>query len=368
MDIAEVMLTICVILLSGIGIVFFILSLKGINKQKNELREIQQKNKDWDNYLRKLQTIIDNNIQNSQNRPVELEDEDFKKLYYEIHLLRSGINNYNELKSNQLDILLSNEGIKSFDYNKFVFQLSQMTNIQYLFSMLNTQKEEQYSYAINVLSDVLHTIKNPLAGIKAVISILKNEKKNDKEIMEKILDLEDYIKSIDSILNTYRMIAKDNSEQNGQIISLNEEVEKRSKLLMISLGKKVQFKNNICEVNLDKTTIDILILSLSCIWENSISFSKDNGEITTSAFFSENMLTIEVVNRGPVINSKIIEKIFDQGFSTRGSTGRGLSIAKKAIETKLNGTIVCKNIGNEIGVKFTIIIEVKRNNGKNSTN
>ncbi len=47
MDIAEVILTICVLLLSVIGIVFFVLSIKGINKQKSELREIQQKIKIW---------------------------------------------------------------------------------------------------------------------------------------------------------------------------------------------------------------------------------------------------------------------------------------------------------------------------------
>lgn len=63
----------------------------------------------------------------------------------------------------------------SFDYQKLLRQIADMTNIQYLFEMLNTEKEDQYTYVKNVLADMIHTIRNPLSGISAAVMVLKME-------------------------------------------------------------------------------------------------------------------------------------------------------------------------------------------------
>lgn len=103
-------------------------------------------------------------------------------------------------------------------------------------------------------------------------------------------------------------------------------------------------------------------MAITCILDNAFAYSPDNGIIAIDAKKEQNQISISIQNQGPIVEPTVLNQIFDQGFSTRQSTGRGLAIAKKAIEEMLNGIIVCENTGEEKGVKFSIIIEVEKTN------
>ena len=108
-------------------------------------------------------------------------------------------------------------------------------------------------------------------------------------------------------------------------------------------------------------------MAITCIWENSINFSKDNGIVYTHAYLYDNILTVEIFNEGPIIKKDLLENIFEKGFSTRGSSGRGLAIVKQAVEKTLNGTVICENVDDDHGVKFTIKIEVEKTSEQDIT-
>ena len=364
----DIFLIIITSLSVAFGAFSFFGAIRTRKRQERTINIIRRENEAFNYYLKTEipKNVQDRYLQNLNNFSISTFDyENIDRLLFEMRKLRSEIRKLSDNKD-QKNIQTPNKNDKNddFNYNELILQISNMTNIQYLFELLKHQKDDQFEYIKNVLSDIVHTIRNPLSGIRAVLGVIKLDYSHDAKIMEKIIDLEDYIDELENNLNAYYQISSISTslEEASQKLSFKNELDLRGKLLTISLGKKIELRNRIDEIELDKNTIEILMLAITCIWENAISFSKDNGIIKTETTLNDNVLTIEITNDGPIIKQELLNKIFEQGFSTRDSTGRGLAIVKQAIEKTLNGIIVCENIGQENGVKFTIVLEVKNNN------
>ncbi len=98
------------------------------------------------------------------------------------------------------------------------------------------------------------------------------------------------------------------------------------------------------KANLEDTNINELDLQriLSNIVRNSVDALKGKGLLMIKSYYSLNHVVINIQNNGPQINENIIDKIFEQGFSTKenkdGDNGFGLYIVKELIE-KNNGNI-----------------------------
>ena len=67
---------------------------------------------------------------------------------------------------------------------------------------------------------------------------------------------------------------------------------------------------------------------------------------------------LSVTNFGKIINEDDSIKIFEDGFSTRESTGIGLHLAKTTVQDKLNGNLFFENLESKNGVKFSFTFEV----------
>lgn len=364
---SEIILIIITSLSVIVGSFAFYWALRTRKRQERTIYTIKRENEALNYYLKTEipQNVQDRYLQNLNSFNISNFDYDnIDRLMFEMRKLRSDIRKLNDSKFQKNIQTINKIDDKNFNYNELIFQISNMTNIQNLFELLNNQKDEQFGYVKNVLSDIVHTIRNPSSGMRAVLEVLKLDYSNDENMLEKVRDLDNYIDEIENNLNAYYQISSFNTsiEEEHQKLSLKNELDLRGKLLTISLGKKIELRNRIDEIELDKNVVEILMLAITCIWENAISFSKDNGIITTDTSLKDNILTVEIINDGPIIKQELINKIFEQGFSTRNSTGRGLAIVKQAIEKSLNGIIACENIGEENGVKFTIVLEVKQNN------
>ncbi len=373
MDFFETVSFLFAIISTILCIVLFLWTLRQKKRNEKTIHIIKKENEELNYYLKSEKPYIMHerylkNINHYNSTNFEIDELD--RLSYEIKRLRKDIYNLNEIKIQKLTENVNMNNQKDFNYNELILQLSQMTNIQYLFDLLNGQKSEQYKYVKNVLSDIVHTIRNPASGMRAVIEILKLDNKNNIGLLDKINDIENYINEIENNLNAYFQISNLSPSvvDENQTISLREELDIRGKLLTISLGKKVKLENNIEDISLNKNIAEILILAITCIWENSINFSKDNGFVYTHVYLFDNILTVEIFNEGPIIKKDLLENIFDKGFSTRGSSGRGLAIVKQAVEKTLNGSVVCENVEDERGVKFTIKIEVEKTNEQDIVN
>lgn len=342
----------------------------GILQRKNNgrmLYNIQRENEALNYYLKTeipkdSQERYLNNIYHF--RTTNFDYENIENIFYELRKIRRDIQKSNEIKTNEIKELITNTTTnKDFDYKQFIYQISQMTNIQYLIELLNENKAEEFRYIKNVLADIVHTIRNPASGMSAIITILKMEEINE-DFAEKLNDIEKLIEEIENNLNAYYQISHmEPFVLDGNKIQLKEEIVLRAKLLALSSGKKVNIEyDNMCDIVMEKNVAEILVLAITCILENSISFINDNGVIKIGLSTDNNILTIEISNDGPVVKEENLESIFNQGFSTRESSGRGLAIAKQAVENTLNGIISCENISADRGVKFSIIMETSNTN------
>ena len=362
MDAWEIIMIISIIasLVSVISVTWGILQRKRSDRIVNTIR---RENEALNYYLKTEipSDIRERYISNLNNfRYTNFDYENIESIFYEIRKIRKDLQKFNELRVTEIKELINdNSSSNEFDYKQLVYQISQMTNIQYLFELLSENKDQELNYVKNVLADIVHTIRNPASGMRAIITILKMDNV-DEQFAEKLDDIEKFINEIETNLNAYYQISHtqpvvlDNNK-----IDFKDEVISRARLLSLSSGKKVNMEHNrICEVVIDKSVSEILMLAITCILENSISFIKDNGIIEIGIENDENILTIQISNNGPSIQEEFIKNVFDQGFSTRASSGRGLAIAKQAVESTLNGIITCENLDNDSGVKFSIVVEM----------
>ncbi len=102
---------------------------------------------------------------------------------------------------------------------------------------------------------------------------------------------------------------------------------------------------------------------LSNILRNAITELKGKGLIIVKTYKIFNRAYISIKNNGPKIDPRIIDSIFDRGFTTKndkdGSHGYGLHIVKEIVENK-NGKIYV--ISNEEYTEFKIIFSNKKDN------
>ncbi|MGJ0701424.1 sensor histidine kinase, partial [Clostridium perfringens] len=81
---------------------------------------------------------------------------------------------------------------------------------------------------------------------------------------------------------------------------------------------------------------------VSNILRNSVEALDGSGSIKISTYYSFNYFVLKIRNNGPKIPDKILNKIFDTGFTTKenkeSSNGFGLAIVKELVES-YNGKI-----------------------------
>lgn len=78
----------------------------------------------------------------------------------------------------------------------------------------------------------------------------------------------------------------------------------------------------------------------------AVSSSRRNGTVH-----------IHVDDDGPGVSPELREQIFERGFSTRGTSGHGLALAREVVESAMNGSIRCE--GSPLGgARVTIVLSV----------
>ena len=100
---------------------------------------------------------------------------------------------------------------------------------------------------------------------------------------------------------------------------------------------------------------------ISNILKNSITAMNEKGLITIRTYYNINSVVIKIQNNGPKIEKKIINKIFDVGFTTKNDKnkdhGFGLAIVKELVE-KQGGKVTVSS--NDSITEFTINIPLKK--------
>lgn len=268
----------------------------------------------------------------------------------------------------KMTLLLSATGVHSnssasqegIDAVKLLKQISEMTNIDYLLSLMQDQRENKFIVMNNVISDMYHTIKTPLTGMHAIVTLLRDGSITDSNILARIGEMEKSLIQIEDNLQAYRYLMTNNlDEQTTSEMPFTERLTARLKLAALSSNKRLYIDSrNVEELEVDNDTAKLILLALDCIIENAAYFAKDNSTIRVSGHSDDEVYTFQIENDGQIIDESIAKRIFENGFSSHSSSGKGLFIVHSAISERLGGEIDFENIIEpESGVRFLIMLD-----------
>ena len=271
-----------------------------------------------------------------------------------------------EITDDQINSLriLSKHVIKLFELGK---ALTRIQDYSQELVRLNSQKDKFFSI-------ISHDIKSPFNSILSFSEILNTEL--DDLSKEEIKDLAERINSVSK--NTYNFIEnllqwslfeRGKLEVNDENIELNELIKKVNSLLSgVAVQKKIALNFNEYKdlfVYGDRNMVFSLFQNLI---SNSIKFTLEGGQITTSLKSLNKFVEIKIADSGIGIEKEKLKNIFDVDIAssttgTNGEEGTGLGLALcKQFAHKNRGQISVESEPGK-GTIFTVIFP-KANNSK----
>lgn len=181
---------------------------------------------------------------------------------------------------------------------------------------LNRELEKK----INELKKIKHDYGSQISYLYGAYLMGNNEKLG--ELLRGIIEGHDISSQVKVLSSEDSLIA--------QVVNTTD-----LKNIDILIDEKAKLEDtNISELDLQRI--------ISNIVRNSIEALNGRGLLMIKSYYSFNHVIISIQNNGPEIEKHIIERIFEEGFSTKdnknGDNGFGLYIVKEMIE-KYNGTI-----------------------------
>jgi len=231
------------------------------------------------------------------------------------------------------------------------------------------QQTERLAAVGELAAGLAHEIKNPLAGIKVSIEVLKSDlelAQEDKEIFVRVIN---EIYRIESLLKNLLNYARPSKPQ-PDLVNLHDildaiiktsELSTRRPSDITGLTKDIQFVKDfdpgVRKICADSAQLKQVFLNLLL---NGIDAISKKGTITIkTARISDDAIEIRVSDTGKGIDQGALEMVFNPFFTTKSKgTGLGLAICKRLVEQH-NGKISVVN-NPEGGATFVITLPVKQ--------
>ena len=193
-------------------------------------------------------------------------------------------------------------------------------------------------------SDVSHELKNPLAGLKSSIDLLKEKKLSDQN-KDLLIDNMGY--DIDRM----NILISDIANYTLTGVEISEEAKEKVELI----GFLINFKNSLSKKNyklkLDTKNKEIFLMInknkfiqvIHNILDNASTYTPLGSSILIFVSLKDKNCIIHFADQGPGIFLEYKDKIFERFYTDRlknrsAHSGLGLSISKKIIE-ELDGSI-----------------------------
>jgi sensor histidine kinase regulating citrate/malate metabolism len=228
-------------------------------------------------------------------------------------------------------------------FSFYFYKANHLIHQEQLFKETTRLQLEESQKLIQVLKSQRHDFRNQLQIIKVLAQLNKNN-----EIIK-------YLESCDSVFDVTNIIA---TRIDDPIIS--------AMLLVYSAQAKEKDIDFNVDSDLDFSKFDLppskVTRILGNIIQNAIEALTELGNYTersiqVTTWEEPAAYHFMIWNNGPVIQKEIQDKIFSPGFSTKESTGLGLSIVNKLV-SELNGGVNLTS-SPEFGTEFKIIIPKK---------
>lgn len=199
----------------------------------------------------------------------------------------------------------------------------------------------------NLLHDVSHEMRSPLARLQAAIGLARQQPLRMSDSLGRIeREAERMNLLVAELLTLSRLEAGvvgdfENVEMSELLANIVEDAcfEGAARHLQISfaMGEAVELRAN----------AELLHRAIENIVRNALRFSPDNGVVRIEAGLVSGGFRVAVVDQGPGVSSEELASIFSPFFRGGGATsgggyGLGLAIAKRVI-TATNGDVSARN-------------------------
>jgi signal transduction histidine kinase len=230
------------------------------------------------------------------------------------------------------------------------------------------QQAERLAAVGELAAGLAHEVKNPLAGIKVSIEVLKSELNLEQEDKEIFLRIINEINRIESLLKNMLNYARPSKPQpeffniNGILDSIIKisEYSLKSPSDPSRLTKDINFvkdfAEDIPEIYADPGQLQQVFLNLLL---NGIDAIDEKGTITIkSTRTADECLQIQISDTGKGIAPETLDNVFNPFFTTKSKgNGLGLAICKRLIAQHKGNIEVFNNP--ESGATFVITLPVK---------
>lgn len=192
-----------------------------------------------------------------------------------------------------------------------------------------------------IMSDLSHDFKTPLAAIKMMVYMLEKNKdpvKQGEYIKRMTIQIERLTRLVDDVLTMSRL------EKGVELIFAPVKLSSFLENLLDSYLHLANEKEQklVLELSSDLPTIQAneseLNRAFSNLIENALSYTPPSNTITINSFMTDDEVVIEIRDTGIGISEDDLPRIFDRFYradkardTSRGGTGLGLAIVKRII-------------------------------------
>lgn len=255
---------------------------------------------------------------------------------------------------------------------KYIFVFSEITQSKRIQAEI-IRMDRMASLGV-LSSGIAHEIRNPLAGIKAMVQTLEEEMEEGSSQLEYVDRILRQVNRLDDLLKAFFSYARPQrpDPKAEQIMDIISEVLPLFRRKMQDKNIKINenYEDGLFDVFVDSNQIQQVIFNL---FLNAIDAMPEGGKITVDAknsmesapvidrrhtmpsLLSNNMIEIKISDTGSGMPQDIIDNVFNPFFTTKSNgTGLGLSIVYQII--KEHGGQIEVESTPEKGTTFKILL------------
>lgn len=202
-----------------------------------------------------------------------------------------------------------------------------------------TELKNMQTMRRELIGNISHELRTPIAGIKAMAETLLNGAINEKDIVKdfisRIESEADRLTQMVAELTQLSRIESGRAELKKEPVNLNTVIDEVISELspLAEKGDITLFKElklDLPDIPLDRDRIRQSIINLV---HNAIKFNKPRGKVTISTHYDSKSVSVNVADTGIGISKDDLPHVFERFFKadkarTGGGSGLGLAIAK----------------------------------------
>jgi len=235
---------------------------------------------------------------------------------------------------------------------------------QYHFQQM--ERADRLASVGEMAAGIAHEIKNPLTGIAAAITIIKEDFVSSDPRTEIVNEILEQIKRLDKTVNDLLFFGKP-TQPEPACVNVNAILKKTIMFASQHRGgknveKRLELSDDLPSVYVDPKQVQQVFLNLML---NALQAMREGGVLTiTSAVLERDgkrWIRVNIADTGPGIPSQILGKIFTPFFTTKAQgTGLGLAICHKLISQ--HGGVI--SVESEDGKGTVFSVELKACDGE----